>query len=129
MPPHSGAVCPEIDPARFFFDLEPARSDHRDRSLCRQAMEALQLALSDATGEARLDGAWVAAVDPAPSARRLLVSVVAPQATIASDAEAALEALVEMKPWLRAEVARAVHRKRVPDLAFRIVLEGEVQHG
>ena len=127
-PPRMDEVCPGGDEERFFFDLESVRPDYRGRSLCRQAQEAVALALADVDGDERLDGAWVSSVDPAPGAERLLVSVVLPTKARAAEAEAALAALVAMKPWLRAEVGRAVHRKRVPELAFRIVLEPEVEH-
>ena len=126
--PHSEEVCLEADEASLFFDLESPRSDHRDRSLCRQAQEALVLAFAEATTDSRLDGAWVASVDPAPGGR-LLVSVVLPRGSSAGAFEAAFAALGEMKPWLRAEVARAICRKRVPDLAFRVVSEEEEARG
>ncbi len=86
------------------------------------------LALADATADSRLDGAWVASVDPAPGGR-LLVSVVVPRGSGVAAFEAAFAALGEMKPWLRAEIARAICRKRVPDLAFRVVVEEEVDRG
>jgi ribosome-binding factor A len=121
--PHTDEVYPENDAARFFFDLESTRSSHRDRSLCRQAQEALLLALAEATADPRLDGAWIASVDPAPGSARLIVSVVLSKTASTIDAKVALAALDEMKPWLRSEVARAIHRKRVPELAFRLVFE------
>jgi ribosome-binding factor A len=112
------------DAERFFFDLESVRPDHRARSLCRQAQEAVVLAMAEIGLDSRLDGTWVASVDPAPGPERLLVTVViAPEAT-AEAIEAAFAALSELKPALRSEVARAIHRKRVPDLAFRVAVEG-----
>jgi ribosome-binding factor A len=101
--------------------LEAARPDHRARSLCRQAQEAVVLALADAEEDPRLDGVWVAAVDPAPGPERLLVTLVLSHRAADVDLEAAFAALVEMKPWLRAEVARAIHRKRAPELSFCVV--------
>jgi ribosome-binding factor A len=124
-PPRTDEVCPDKEEARFFFDLESVRPDHRVRSLCRQAQEAVLLALGDAKPDPRLDGAWVLSVDPAPGPERLLVSIVLAGRDGEEDIEAALAALVEMKPWLRSEVARAIHRKRVPDLAFRVMPEAE----
>lgn len=82
------------------------------------------LAMAEREADVRLDGAWVAAVDPAPGPGRLLVTVVLPLRASAAEMEEALAALVEQRAALRAEVARAIHRKRVPDLAFRVVLEG-----
>jgi hypothetical protein len=70
----------------------------------------------------------VRSVDPAPG-HRLLVTVVVPRASGVVGVEAAFAALAEMTPWLRAEVARAICRRRVPDLAFRVVVEEEVERG
>ena len=75
----------------------------------------------------RIDGAWVASVDRAPGGR-LLVTVVLPRGGVAA-LEAAFAALGEARPWLRAEVARAICRKRVPDLAFRVQVEEEAKRG
>jgi ribosome-binding factor A len=104
--------------------LDAPRLDRRARSLCRQAQEAVTLALADAAPDPRLDGAWVAAVDPSPTPARLLVTVVLPPHAGDDEIEAAFFALGEMKPWLRSEVARAIHRKRAPELSFRVVRDG-----
>jgi len=124
-PPRTDEVCPDGDAARFFFDLTAPRPDHRVHSLCRQVQEAVDLALAEADGDA-LRGAWVASVSPASGAGRLLVSVGLAPGASGEDADAALSALVRIKPWLRSEVARAIYRKRVPELEFRVVLEFEV---
>jgi hypothetical protein len=126
-PPQTDEVCPD-DEARFFFDLEAVRPDHRARSLCRQAQEAVSLAFAETAHETRLEGAWVASVDPAPGPGRLLVSVVLPKGVDSTAIEDALAALAEMAPWVRSEVTRAIHRKRAPELAFRIVADGEMTY-
>ena len=124
-PPRTDGVRPEADEARFFFDLESVRPDHRVRSLCRQALEAVSLALADASRDERLERSWVVSVDPAPGQGRLLVSIALPDGASGTEVEGALQALVEKRPWLRSELARAIHRKRVPDLAFRVVMDPE----
>ncbi len=82
-------------------------ADHNTLRLCRQVEEALVLALSgeDLTMES---------VEPAPSASRLLVTVVS------RDPRAAVERLAAMHSRLRAHVAAAICRRRVPELAFRV---------
>lgn len=65
---------------------------------------------------------FVNEVTPAPDATHLLVvlgGIEAPQ----SHGEV-LAALAKAKPRLRAEVASEITRKRVPDLSFRIVVDG-----
>lgn len=122
-PPRTGEVSAD-DAERFFFDLDSVRPDHRVRSLCRQAQEAVFLAMAEIGFDSRLDGTYVASVDPAPGPARLLVTVVVPPEATADAIEAAFAALAELKPALRGEVARAIHRKRVPDLAFRVAVDG-----
>jgi ribosome-binding factor A len=109
---------------RFFFDLEAVRSDVRVRSLCRQVQEALSLALDDLVDGPWLEGAWLAAVEPAPGPARLRATVVLPPHAAPEALEAAFTALRDRTPHLRAEVAQAIHRKRVPDLVFCVVLDG-----
>jgi ribosome-binding factor A len=120
-------VCPD-DEARFFFDLESARPDHRVHSLCRQAQEAVSLAFAEAAADERLDGAWIASVDPLSGPGRLVVSVVLPPGADGKAVDAAWVALREMAPWVRSEVARAIHRKRVPELSFRVLVDVEAKH-
>jgi len=123
-PPQTGEVSAHDDAERFFFDLESVRPDHRVRSLCRQAQEAVLLAMAEIGLDSRLDGTWVASVDPAPGPERLLVTVVIAPDANAEVIEETFAALAEIKPALRAEVARAIHRKRCPDLAFRVTVDG-----
>jgi ribosome-binding factor A len=126
-PLRTDGVRLDADEARFFFDLESAHPDHRVHALCRQALEAVSLALAGADLDERLDRSWVVSVDPAPGAGRLLVSVALPAGSTGTAVEGALQALVEKRPWLRSELARAIHRKRVPDLAFRVVMDPEAR--
>lgn len=97
------------------------------RSLCRQTLEAVSLAFLD-VDDPRLDGAWVLSVDPVLGPARLDVCVVLPQAVGREGVEAARSAVAEKAPWLRSEVARSINRKRAPELASRIVLDGEIDH-
>jgi ribosome-binding factor A len=65
----------------------------------------------------------VVSVVPAPYASRLLVSV-APSPAEAVEAPAVLERLERVRGRLRTEVAAAVHRRKAPDLTFRVVNAG-----
>ena len=124
----SGAL-PFVDP--FFADaMIPHRArgaaraerkekpDHKRMQLCRAAERALGLALAGECGDDVLRSLRVASVLPAPDASRLLVCVVLPRASDVVTIEDVLSRLARVQGLLRASVARAVTRKRAPELTF-----------
>jgi ribosome-binding factor A len=66
----------------------------------------------------------VVAVQPAPDQSRLLVSVGPTQAG-PFDAKLVLTHLQTAQGKLRAEVATAIHRKKVPELTYSVVASAE----
>jgi ribosome-binding factor A len=88
--------------------------EHKTRQLCSQVQRALNLALTDLPG-ADLGAVFVSDVLPAPGSGDLLVYVAVPEDRAVADVLAELRALA---PRLRAEVARSITRKRVPELSF-----------
>jgi ribosome-binding factor A len=93
------------------------RRGHKDLQVCRQVFDALAYALAD-LDDPLIDELVIASVTPAPSAARVLVTLVPSREGI--DLEAALARVHEAEPELREEVAAEVSRRRVPVLAFRI---------
>ena len=61
---------------------------------------------------------YVADVEPAPDATRLAVTLVVPETAQADTARARLALVAAL---LRSEVAASIHRRRAPDLVFRVV--------
>ena len=102
-----------------FFDRQGnARAEQKARQLCRQVFRTLSVALGG-SGDPALQDLSVVAVDPAPDAGRLLVTVAAAPG---SAAVAELYAhLARAAGRLRAEVARDIVRKRAPELAFVVI--------
>lgn len=95
---------------------------HKDLQVCRQVFDALTYALAD-LDDPLIDELVLASVTPAPSAARVLVTLVPSRDGI--DPEAALARLHEAGSELREEVAAEVSRRRVPELAFRIAVPVE----
>jgi ribosome-binding factor A len=91
------------------------RAQRKARQFCRQVQRALNLALADGNGGDDLNGLFVEDVSPSPDCGRLLVHVLIPAGRPAADA---ISAFRRDAPRLRAEVARAISRKRAPELAF-----------
>jgi ribosome-binding factor A len=117
------AAPPFIDP-EFAEGLSAGRGSRRDRAgkfehrtlaLCRQVQRALALALAGECGDDVLREAYVIAVEPAPNASRLAVRL-----AVSSDVSIVdfLSRIERVTPRLRALVAQAITRKRVPELVF-----------
>ena len=75
-----------------------------------------------------LVGAWVAAVEPAPDASRLRITVVLAPERDTDDLAEAWATLSRAAPAFRAEVARSISRKRVPELVWGVHLAEAMRH-
>ena len=114
-----------VDP-RFFKKREQTkRSDKRTWQLCAQVRRCLELAVPEIAAGRGIPFCCVHAVVPAPDASRLRVEIV----TDAACRETTRVALRDRLGHLRQEVARSIHRKRVPELMLVVIGEGEVTDG
>jgi ribosome-binding factor A len=96
------------------------RRHHKDLQLCRQVFDALTYALAE-LDDPTVAELMLASVVPAPTAARVLVTLVAAREDLAADsAAAALACIAEVADELREEVAAEITRQRVPELVFRI---------
>ena len=102
--------------------MKPKRKQQRGGGrkalqLCRQAQQALNLALADCE-DSWLRELYVESVKPAPTDRRLMVSV-SPMGDPRDPAEL-MQRIQFALPFLRDQVAANIHRKRVPELIFQV---------
>jgi ribosome-binding factor A len=120
--PLSEDVGPEdgVDPKRFFGGTSRKKTNRKALQLCSQVEQTLSAILSWESGSELLRSLVVESVEPAPDSTRVLVSVSVTDARPCSPAEV-LACLHRSAAWLRTEVAAAIHRKRVPQLVFRMV--------
>jgi ribosome-binding factor A len=88
--------------------------------LCAQVAQTLASVLSGECGDDRLRDLLVESVEPAPDSTRLLVTVSAGPAFADGDTASVLRALYGATGMLRVQIARAIHRKRVPELLFQV---------
>jgi len=105
----------------ILFSPSPARIDRKLGPLCREVERTLAFALADAR-DPRLRDLTVIAVIPAPDASRLEIAVTTGPEGCAPDE--LLTALTLARGSLRAELARALQRKRTPEIAFVVVPHG-----
>jgi ribosome-binding factor A len=108
-----------VDPRDVIRQSARKRGGRKTRQLCGQVAEAINAALAGACNDDVLRDLGVVAVHPAPDESRLLVTV-APTLPGPFDPAEALCRLNRAAGRLRAEVAAAIHRKKVPDLVFRV---------
>ena len=126
VPRQSARLSPELgpddglDPRRFFDRRVAHQGGRKALQLCRQIERALSMALGDSQDDL-LRELMVESVVPAPTSRRLLVTLVASNLE-ASHADL-LGRLHAATPWLRGEIATAICRKRVPELTFAVKWE------
>ncbi len=102
-----------VDP-RYARDQEERAASRKDLQLCKQAQRALASALLGCADPV-LSECEVLSVEPNPTAGRLRVVVAS--ACAAGDVLARLAAA---KGMLRAELARVITRKKVPELVFAV---------
>lgn len=94
------------------------RHGHKDRQICRQVADAVAWYLAD-TDDPLLANLLVVQVDPAPSAARVLVTLAAAHGAI--DPVEVMSHLRVVADEVREEVAAEVHRRKAPELSFRVI--------
>jgi ribosome-binding factor A len=102
---------------------------HKDQQLCEQVFQILTYAISSINDEV-IRTLVIESVTPGPDTSRLLVTAVVadPSAILEFDLELddVLARLQRNKGFLRSEIAAGIHRKRTPELGFRLITRDEV---
>ncbi len=116
-----------LDPRTFFRDGGRRRVNRKALQLCGQIAQTLSVVLAYETADDLLRCLVVESVEPAPDSGRVLVTVSLPPGAPDAPPADVYERLGRVAGWLRTQVAAAIHRKRVPQIAFRVVgrREGE----
>jgi ribosome-binding factor A len=92
----------------------------KDQQLCEQVFQILSVAMAD-LGDEVLRQLSIETVEMGPDASRLSVAVLMPpgQAVPWDDV---MDRLGRVRGVLRSEIASGIHRKRTPELSFRVVM-------
>jgi ribosome-binding factor A len=113
-----------VDPRTYFRKATDKKNLNRKAlQLCGEVARALSHAIAWELGDDLLGTLRVETVVPAPDSTRLLVTVSMPSGP---DPALIRERLRLCTGRLRAEVAAAIHRRRVPDLTFHLQERKEV---
>lgn len=119
--PHAGADADVL----FGRREAPRRSaEHKDRQLCEQVFQILSYVMSSLDDEL-LSSLAVGSVEPGADSSRLLVTMIAMEPRHSFDE--LVERLARSRGLLRSEIAAGIHRKRTPELMFRVVTRQEVE--
>jgi len=115
-----------IDPRDELRQAARTKGGRKTHQLCAQVAEAINYAFAAECHDDLLREMGVVAVQPAPDESRLLVTV-APTLPGPCDPAEVLVRLDKAQVTLRTQVAAGIHRKKVPQLAFRVMLNAETQ--
>jgi ribosome-binding factor A len=121
-------VGPEdgADPRIYFRKRSETKLNRKALQLCSEVARVLSYVLAWELGDELLSSLCVESVVPAPDSSRLLVTVSVAAPPDANLIEEVLARLRQITGRLRAEVATAIHRRRVPELTFCAVARKEV---
>ena len=108
-----------IDPRDWAKGERPPVKNRKALQLCRQVEQTLHLALAGCA-DLCLNDLLVLSVTPFPDSTRLLVSVQSATGAV-TDPSVVLDSLRHAAGMLRNEVAMAIHRRKTPELVFRLV--------
>ncbi|HOB74556.1 MAG TPA: ribosome-binding factor A [Phycisphaerae bacterium] len=109
-----------IDPKEYFRASPHRRDDRKTRQLCKQVYRTLSCLLAGQFGDPVLQDLSVQAVEPAPDASRLLVTVRLTTLRGQVSPEHVLASLARVRGALRCEVAASVRRRKAPELVYRL---------
>lgn len=101
------------------------RNEYKTLQLCKQVERTLGMFLAGEVDDEVLDGLAVVSVHALAGPSLLLVEVALPPDKHDLAREVVLDHLHRAGGLLRHEVARAVNRKRTPQLAFRVVRDDD----
>jgi ribosome-binding factor A len=110
-----------LDPRRFLRESRPHVANRKALQLCSQVARLISSILAGECGDEVLSDLAVESVVPAPNASRLLVTVYLTTRASEVTAEEVQAHLQQARGLLRSEVAAGIHRKRAPDLSFRVI--------
>ncbi|WP_143140560.1 ribosome-binding factor A [Nannocystis exedens] len=120
--PRSPSSLPgDVDPAALFGAALPAQARRKLDQLSRQVEERLALVLVGEIDDPHVSSLTLLGVEPEPGSGNLVVVLALPAGAGGGEAQLVMRRLDALRPYLRAEIAGAIHRKRTPNLVFRLV--------
>ncbi|MDC0717881.1 ribosome-binding factor A [Nannocystis bainbridge] len=110
-----------MDPAVLFGAALPSQARRKLDQLSRQVEERLSLVLAGEIDDPHVAALTLLGVEPEPGSGNLVVVLALPVGAGGDEAQVVMRRLDALRAYLRAEIAGAIHRKRTPNLVFRLV--------
>lgn len=112
----------DADAEDLFGDRRSRRrgTTYKDQQLCEQVFQILSVAMAD-LGDEVLRELAIESVEMGPDASRLSVAVLVPPGRVVQWDDV-MDRLGKVRGVLRSEIASGIHRKRTPELSFRVVM-------
>jgi len=117
----SPSIPGAVDPAVLFGEVMPAQTRRKLDQLSRQVEERLALVLGGEVDDPHVSALTLLGVEPEPGSGHLVVVLALPVGAGAGEAQIVMRRLEALRSYLRSEIAGAIHRKRTPNLVFRVV--------
>jgi ribosome-binding factor A len=114
-----------VDPLRSGASFSSQSTDRKTLQLCARVAEVLNLSLSGDGQDDLLIGWTIDSVVPVQGASLLMAFVTPIDPRDNTPPAVVLSRLAAAKPRLRSELARAIQRRKTPDLLFQIVRPGQ----
>jgi ribosome-binding factor A len=114
-----------VDPLKSGSSYSNPSADRKTLQLCARVAEVLNLSLSGDGQDDLLIGWVVDRVVPVQGASLLMALVTPIDPRDSTAPTAVLSHLALAKPRLRSEIARAIQRRKTPDLVFQVVRPGD----
>jgi len=115
----------KVDPLNLEDHISHSQYCNKDNMLCKEIETELMILFSGAMEDERFQGIAVSSVEPASGITSVLVKVYPLYEEDMLDPETILDWLNSAKKYLRSEIARAINRRKVPDLFFSVVSGSE----
>jgi ribosome-binding factor A len=115
-----------LEPRNGWHEPQERVANRKALQLCGQVARTLSCVLSGECGDDVLREIIVEAVQPVPNTSRLLVTVTLAPSAAGVEPATVLQHLHSASGMLRSEVAAAIHRRKTPELVFRVVTRGEI---
>jgi ribosome-binding factor A len=115
-----------LDPRATVHGSQGRIANRKALQLCGEVARTLNCVLSGECGNDVLRDVVVEAVQPVPNTSRLLVTVSLVPSAAGVERAAVLQHLHSASGMLRSEVAAAIHRRKTPELVFRLVRRADV---
>lgn len=109
-----------VDPRKYFDRRRRDKPCRKALQLCAQVGEALAYAFGEDV-DGHVQALTVLGVEPCPDSTRLLVTAGLPGWVDAIAIERSLASLHAAQARLRCKVAAAIHRRKTPNLVFRVI--------